>query len=72
MAPLMAPANSTPVPRGRLISRASLGRSPDFSQGGLLLLPFTVRVTCTPRLAGTGAALRDSIKRLRFADPKDA
>ena len=57
----MAPANSTPVPRGRLISRASPGRSPVFSQGDWGLLPFTVRVICTPRLVGSGEALRDSI-----------
>ena len=60
LAPAMAPAKSTPVPSGRLIRRASPGCSPDLSQGDGLA-PFTVRVTCTPRLAGTGAGLRDSI-----------
>ena len=37
--------NSTPVPSGRLISKASPARSPDFSQGDSVLLPFTVRAT---------------------------
>ena len=45
------PCNSTPVPSGRLISRASPGCSPDLSQGDGV--SFTVRVTRTPRLAGT-------------------
>ena len=55
VAPFMDPANSTPV-RGDEEGHRRLGVQ--FQPGDGLLLPFTVRVTCTPRLAGSGEALR--------------
>ena len=48
-APAMAAANSTPLPRGRLSSRASPGRSgplPQWAAGATL--PFTVRARASP------------------------